>query len=373
MLVEAFHDRTPWFYYFIYDVIIDDVVIVSNEDFVSYCFSILFLLSACDLSSVLDSKPEIDTTVAEDNLSSGQLPSAAAEYDKLLEQDPTNVEAATGAAYLAMLRGDYGKADAYLDAVQKASETPLPEVLMRRALIAQQNQELDKAKQFALESGLDSGKMLASEIMIVDGGLDSAVNTLKEIKGGGFKALASDYLELLSSDDDWLVALAEIQAQWAAGERTFAVEDAPSVLQKISAERYDRIDEVRLTWATRALSLKKNQEASGIMELPFENLDDSQKWRVSGIKFMIACVTGDEQCTSKFDALEEIAPPEGYADMRITTAYLLKDDNPALSRELLGNFQTASAALVFEALGAHDDALSAAKGSSILSTYLKEK
>ena len=58
--------------------------------------------------------------------------------------------------------------------------------------------------------------------------------------------------------------------------------------------------------------------------------------------------------------------------MRVTTAYLLKDDNPALSRELLANFKSASAALG-EALGAHDDALSAAQGSSLLSTYLKEK
>ena len=49
----------------------------------------------------------IDTTAAEDQLSSGQLPDAAAEYDKLLELDPTNIDAATGAAYLAMLRGDY--------------------------------------------------------------------------------------------------------------------------------------------------------------------------------------------------------------------------------------------------------------------------
>ena len=33
----------------------------------------------------------------------------------------------------------------------------------------------------------------------------------------------------------------------------------------------------------------------------------------------------------------------------------------SLSRELLANFKSASAALVFEALGAHDDALSAAE------------
>ena len=69
--------------------------------------------------------------------------------------------------------------------------------------------------------------------MIVDGGLDAALDTLKSIKGAGFISLANDYIELLQSDDDWLVALAEIQAQWAAGERTFAVEDAPSVLQDI--------------------------------------------------------------------------------------------------------------------------------------------
>ncbi|MEC8277932.1 MAG: tetratricopeptide repeat protein [Myxococcota bacterium] len=338
-----------------------------------YSFSTLLLLSACDLSGVLDSKPEIDTTAAENQLSSGQFPNAASEYNKLLELDPTNSDAATGAAYLAMLRGDYEQADAYLEAVQKASEAPQPEILMRRSLIAQQSQELDKAKNFALESGLDSGKLLASEIMIVDGGLESAVDTLKTIKGSGFKSLADDYLELLESDDDWLVALAEIQAQWAAGERTFAVEDAPSVLQKVSFERYARIDEIRLTWATRALSLKKTQEATSIIELPFESLEESQKWRVSGIKFMISCVTGDEQCITKFDALEEIAPPQGYADMRITTAYLLKDDNPALSRELLADFKSASAALVFEALGAHEDALSAAQGSSLLSNYLKEK
>ena len=338
-----------------------------------YCFSFLLLLSACDLSGLIESKPEIDTTAAEDQLSSGQFPNAAAEYDKLLELDPTNIDAATGAAYLAILRGDYTQADAYLEAVQNASDTPQPEILMRRSLIAQQSQELDQAKKFALESGLDAGKLLASEIMIVDGGLDTALETLKSIKGAGFKSLADDYIELLQSEDDWLVALAEIQAQWAAGERTFAVEDAPSVLQKISTERYERIDEIRLTWATRALSMKKNQEASSIMELPFQSLDESQKWRVSGIKFMISCVTGDEQCASKFDALEEIAPPQGYADMRITTAYLLKDDNPALSRELLANSKSPSAALVFEALGAHDDALSAAEGSLLLSTYLKEK
>ena len=339
----------------------------------SYCFSFLFLLSGCDLSGLIGSKPEIDTTAAEDSLSAGQLPSAEAEYDKLLELDPTNVDAATGAAYLAMLRGDYSKADSVLETVQQALEAPSPEILMRRALIAQRNQELDKAKTMALESGLDAGKLLAAEIMIVDGGLDAAVDTLKSIKGQEYKNLAQDYLELLQSDDDWLVALAEIQAQWAAGERSFAVEDAPSVLQKISAERYGRIDDTRLTWATRALSLQKNQEASDIMGVPFDALDESQKWRVSGIKFMIACVTGSDACVASFDALEEIAPPEGYADMRITTAYLVKDDNPALSRELLGNFKTASAALVFEALGAHDDALSAAQGTSVISTYLKEK
>ena len=113
-----------------------------------YCFSVLFLLGACDLSSYFESVPEIDTTVAESSLSDGSLPQAAQEYDKLLAIDPTNIDAATGAAYLAMLREDYVAADAYLAAVQATSETPIPEVSMRRALIAQRNQELDLAKSF---------------------------------------------------------------------------------------------------------------------------------------------------------------------------------------------------------------------------------
>ena len=97
------------------------------------------------------------TTAAEDGENHRQLPNAAAEYDKLLESDPTNIDAATGAAYLAMLRGDYTQV--MHPKRFKIFLKPQPEILMRRSLIAQQSQRNDQAKKFALESGLDAGEI----------------------------------------------------------------------------------------------------------------------------------------------------------------------------------------------------------------------
>lgn len=323
---------------------------------------------------MLESEPEIDESIAKTKLTSGDLPEATQEYQKLLAIDPTNEDAATGAAYMAMLSGDYKAADGYLKAVIDASETPLPDLLMRRALIAQRAQDLTSAKSFALESGIDAGKVLAAEISLVDGGVDAAIDLFKQIQDPNYKEMVAQYLFLIESDDVWLQSLAEAQAQWAIGEKEFAVEDAPASIQRISHESYPQIEDLRLIWASRSLSLKKVEQAKMLLELPFEHLDDSQRWRVGATRAIIICIEqSPENCKLSFTALEESAPPEGYADAKITAAHLVLDDNPTLAVELATGFDSASAAMVLDRAGAEKEAIQAAQNSPVFSDYLKEK
>ena len=113
------------------------------------------------------------------------------------KENPESLDAAIGGAMAALMRGDTDAADAHMERVQDAAGERKPEVLVRRALIAQQAKDFDKMRQYGEASGLAPGLLLAGEAALVDGERDDAKVLLERVMGGDAEQTAKAYLQLL--------------------------------------------------------------------------------------------------------------------------------------------------------------------------------
>lgn len=309
-------------------------------------------------------------TAAEASLKSGDLPAAADGWESAQMEHPENVDVASGAAFSLLLKGDPGAADQALAAVEPTAGDRLPEVKMRRALVALEAGDLDAVGEHGRASGLPAGKLLAAEVALADGESDDAIALFREVKsaGGSLGRLAGDYLERLDDEDMMATGLAEAEALWALGERKVGVETAEALVQGLPEDREEK-GELVLLWAGRAVSVGAWETAQGLID-PLTFPPDGQKWRMDAIQAMVYCVQGElDACKAEFDKLDRTGPATGVADARATAAYLIAEDHPDAATDLVGSVKSNAAARALLATGDAGMAQQASPGG-VLDKYL---
>ena len=306
----------------------------------------------------------------EASLRSGDLPAAADHWEQAQIDHPGDPQVATGAAYSLLLKGDTDAADAALAAAEAKAGDQLPNIKMRRALIALEAGHLDMVGEHAKASGLPVGKLLAAEVAMADGETDEAKQLLRgaESAGGEVGRLASKYLDLLDSDEPMVAGLCEAEALWALGVRKVAVQSADELVRGLPDDLEEK-PEMLLSWAGRAISVKESEIASGLLA-PLTFPPEGMKWRMDAVEAMILCVDGDvDECQSAFQKVDKIGPVAGVADARATAAYLVADDYPDAAKALLDGIQSNAAARALLETGDAGAAKAASPGG-VIDNYL---
>lgn len=325
-------------------------------------------LSGCDAVTNLIGGTDGKAVYAagEASLRQGDLPAAADQWEQAQVDNPKDVDVATGAAYSLLLKGDTAAADAALAAAEAEAGDRLPELKMRRALVALEAGDLDAVGEHARASGLPAGKLLAAEVAMADGETDDAKALLDsaENAGGEIGRLAGEYLDLLESDDTMVSGLCEAEALWALGVRKVAVQSADELVRGLPEDLEDK-PELLLNWAGRAVSVRESEIAQGLLD-PLTFPPEGMKWRMDAVQAMIWCVDGEhDRCQQGFDKIDNSGPSAGVADARATAAYLIAEDHPEVAKALVGSIQTNAAARALLATGDASAAKEASPGGVI--------
>lgn len=322
---------------------------------------LLLTLGGCQMVQSLLDNTESALADADVKLKAGDLAGAAAAYEGAAAKAPTNVDAASGAAYTKVLAGDFAAADALLAAAEATAGERAGEIKLRRAFVALETQDLDKVKEFAGASGLPAGQLLAGEVELADGNRDAAKALFESAKAdsGAVGATASTYLDLMADANPLVAGLSEAQALWALGQRRIAVRSVEDLVKAYAESRDDGGDQL-LLWAGRAAAVGETAIAYSLLD-SMTVPPPGQGWRVQATRAIATCVDGDgPACVELFDALRPGAPADGFVDARATAALAIADKDPATAKSLLDGLSGDAVARAYAAMGDNAAAASAA-------------
>ncbi len=333
--------------------------------------ALLFLsLTGCEtIQGLIGGGPEEGLAAAEASLTAGDLPGASDGYAAVVAEHPDNLDAATGAAYSALLQGDTAAADAYLAAAEATAGERLGEIKLRRALVALKAGDLEKVREHGEASGTPEGLLFAAEVALADGEREDAAALLGQVSGGDAGRVAGEYMALIDDADPLVAGLSEAQALWALGEQKVAVRSVEELVKALPDSREDR-DTLLMVWASRSAALGESDIARSLLESVIFP-PKGQAWRKAATMAIIACSEGDaDTCLDLFDKLDGNAPIDGLADARATAAVLIADDNPEVARQLAGRYTSNAAARALLEAGDRSGAAGAAPDGPLRS-YLQ--
>ena len=168
---------------------------------------------------------------------------------------------------------------------------------LRRAIIAQQQQEYAKAQQHALDSQTDFGLLLAAEVYLIDGEKEESLKLLKKISSRQEERAARQYIRLLEDENLWVGSLAEAQASWALKDYVLGVRSVQGVFEKIPVTFANYAEEV-LIWAGRAAAVGETAIAKSLLLLDLSGLPEEQVWRIEATNAIISCGEGKtDECS----------------------------------------------------------------------------
>jgi len=299
-------------------------------------------------------------------MQNGDIPAAAAALEAAASENPESLEAATGAAMAALMRGDTDAADAHLARVQDDAGELKSEVLVRRAMIAQQAKDYDKMRQYGEASGMPQGLLLAGEAALVDGEREDAAALLERVVGGGAQDTARGYLRLLANDDPIVAGLSEAQALWALGLRKVAVKSVDELLVLYPESEGDRNEQL-LLWSSRAATVRETATGRKLLATMSVGTADEQ-WRKGATVAILACADGNgSECIRAFERIEADAPADGLADAKVTAATLIASDDPQTVKDLVGGYMSEGAGRALWKAGARRMAKKATPAGPLLS------
>jgi hypothetical protein len=338
---------------------------------VPWVFAGCFLVPSQESAAALAAKGEAEVLA-------GNLPAAADTYRQGVTSFPKNVDLATGGAFVALLQGDVSRADQLLAAVEPEAGDRLPEIQLRRALVALQQGHLDDVKRFASRSDLPMARLLVAEVGLADGERPEAERMLRTLTESGMGAAvppaaaetAKAYLDLLGDPDPLVAGLSEVQALWALGRRDVAVRAAEELLKALpDAEGRDaRL----LLWAGRAASIREVEVARSLLDAMVVTPSE-QQWRKLATQALVVCAEGKAtECLAEFEVLAALprVPIDGLADARATAAMLVAKDDPTTATALAGPYLTDASARALHAAGS-DQAAWEASRSDLFAEFLR--
>lgn len=310
---------------------------------------LLISLQGCDLFSG-DGGAEL-TAAAQKQLQAGDIPGAADAFESAATDYPESIDAATGAAMTALMRGDTSAADAHLARVEETAGERVSEVRMRRALVAQQAQDWDTMRRHGEASGIAAGFLLAGEAALADGDRDDAMALFEKVNGGGAEGIAKGYLEQLRDDDPIVAGLSEAQALWALGLRKVAVRSVDDLLKRYPSDQGDK-DVQLLVWSSRAVSVRETKTAKKLLS-SVSRAAAGQPWRKKATQAMIDCAENKgAACVAGFESIDGDAPVDGLHDAKVTAAALIAGSDAATAKKLAGEYVSDGAARALLEAGA---------------------
>ncbi len=335
------------------------------------------VFAGCFLVPSKESAPAL-IAKGETEVQAGNLPAAAATYERGVAAFPDDVDLATGAAFTALLQNDPARADQLLAAIEPTAGTRLPEIALRRALVALHAGDLDQVRTFARRSELPMARLLAAEVSLADGDRDEAEVILRPLTEStlgaaippAVAATAGAYLALIDDPDPLVAGLSEVQALWALGRRDVAVRAAEELLKALPDA--DTRDERLLLWAGRAASIREVEVARALLDAMIVTPPD-QQWRKLATQALAVCAEGKaSECLAEFDVLAALprVPIDGLADARATAAMLVAKDDPETATALAGPYLTDASARALHAAGA-DQAAWEASRSDLFAEFLR--
>jgi tetratricopeptide (TPR) repeat protein len=328
-------------------------------------FVVLLALPGCDLFGGDGASEAV--VAAKAQMASGDVPGAAASFEAAAAQNPESVDAAAGAALSALLKGDTAAADAHLARVQPTAGERLPEVLMRRAMVAQQAKDWDTMRSFGEASGLAPGLLLAGEAALADGDREDAIALFKKVGAGSAQVTAQGYIDLLSSDDPIVAGLSEAQALWALGLRKVAVRSVADLMARYPDSQGDR-DEQLLVWAGRAVSVRETKTARRLLMAAKAGGDLA--WRKKATEGIVWCAEGKaKKCLATLEGLEGEAPADGLADAKVTAAMLIGKAHPQTAKDLVGDYASEGAGRALWNAGAKKMARNSTPAGALLNFF----
>lgn len=326
---------------------------------------VLLALQGCGMFGGDGAEEAVDAAKAQ--LAAGDMPGAGAAFDAAATANPESIEAASGAALAAMLRGDTATADSHLERVQATAGERVPEVLMRRAMVAQQAKDWDRMRQFGEASGLAPGFLLAGEAALADGDREDAVAFFERVSGGGAEITARGYLSLLSSDDPIVAGLSEAQALWALGLRKVAVRSVAELMVRYPDSEGDRNEQL-LAWSGRAASVGETQTARTLLKATKATGDLA--WRKKATEGIVFCAEGKaSKCIRTLQGLEGDAPADGLADAKVTAAMLIGPTDAQAAKDLAGEYISPGAGRALWNAGAHKMARNSTPSGALLNFF----
>jgi tetratricopeptide (TPR) repeat protein len=326
---------------------------------------VLLALPGCDLFGGDGAAEAVESAKAQ--MANGDVPGAAAAFEAAAAANPESIDAAAGAALAAMLRGDTVTADAHLERVQATAGDRLPEVLMRRAMVAQQAKDWDAMRQYGEASGMAPGLLLAGEAALADGDREDAVSFFEAVSGGGAETTARGYLKLLSNEDPVVAGLSEAAALWALGLRKVAVRSVADLLVRYPDSEGDR-DEQLLVWAGRAVSVRETKTARSLLKATRASGDLA--WRKTATEGLAWCAEGNaRKCIRVLDGLEGDAPADGLADAKVTAAMLIGHTDSKAAKDLAGEYNSEGAGRALWNAGARKMALNSTPSGALLNFF----
>lgn len=296
---------------------------------------------------------------AQELLRAGDLPGAAQEYDALVKANPDSVDAAVGKAYVQLMSGDAGGADATLAAIEAKAGDKAAEIKLRRALVALQAKDFDKVKEFGAGSGLPEGELMAAEVHLVELDADQALAIFDKLKdrGDAVGQTAKTYAELVRSDDQHKATLAEANALWALGDRQNAVTSVEESLKGLPEDDATKASQI-LLWAGRAATSGKPDVTRRLLEDTFP--PEGQQWRYQATRAVGLVAEGNvEDAKVIFNGLKAASdtPQDGLADALATACALAA---PEVAKELVAGMESPAVARCLYQAGAVDAAKSQA-------------
>ncbi len=311
-----------------------------------------FALLGCGEQEGATGGPSGQVAKAEALLQAGDLSGAAVVYAAALAAAPTNVDVVSGAAYMKLLEGNFKAADALLQGVEAAAADRLPEIKMRRALVALKSGDLDSVKVHGSAAATAEGRLLAAEVSLADGDRAAAKVELNALAAevGPVGETAAAYLALINDKSSLVAGLAEVQALWALGQREIAARAVEDLAKAYASEHEDGPDQL-LLWAGRSVAVRESAIATNLLDaIPVA--PQGQVWRMQATLAMVDCAEGEAaKCLAGFDRILTISPVDGYADARATAALLIAGSDPAAARKLLEGQAGDSVARALASLG----------------------
>lgn len=324
-------------------------------------FSII--LGCTDKAPEVEKKPTIDLATVQKSLK-GDLAKAEAANKAHQKEFPDDPNVLMGAAYLASMRGEPGKAGELLKKAENGA-SDVKSLYLRQAIVAlKAGESSEVVRELADKSGTNYGNLLCAEIDITeDEDADAIKELLEGLSGTEFEDVAQRYISLLDREDG--IDLAVAHAGWALGKNHGVVLSNFNLGAEILDGSNESDAQMLLVWSGRAIQeksydmadlwLKKVSKQSGLLEE-----------RRIATKAILKCLQSPSStnCDRKISKLK-VSSGLKHAT-QLTAARGLIESNPSLAKKLLEGTKGATAAYYWYQLGDVTKAEDVAEGANVL-------